>query len=84
MIGFGLIYFLNVKYCICLYILNFGYKFINWNVVYYIFKKYSILFINYLKKKKEICFFLKLGSIYKIILGNFKDLKLFFVNYWSN
>lgn len=45
--------------------------------MYYIFKKYSILFENYLKKKIEICFLVKLGNIYKINLGNFKDLKLF-------
>lgn len=46
--------------------------------MYYIFKKYSILFENYLKKKKEeICLLVKLGNIYKINLGNFKDLKLF-------
>lgn len=36
------------------------------------------MFENYLKKKKEeICLLVKLGNIYKINLGNFKDLKLF-------
>lgn len=45
--------------------------------MYYIFKKYSTLFENYLKKKEEETRLLaKSGNIYKINLGNFKDSKL--------
>lgn len=76
MIGFGLTHSLYDKHCICIYTPNLGYKSTNQNVVYYIFKKYSTLFENYLKKKKETRLLAKSGNIYKIILGNFKDSKL--------